>query len=104
MPNTEWNPQTSTEFEDLIESPRWYQPPFVLAAVSLGAVASAVGLVVAVLLGRDVSNAAWSAPAALAALAGTLWGLPKRKHETETYQPGPGPKELRGTSETSGVP
>ena len=81
MARQQWKPGSPSDFDDLVESPRWHQPSAVFAAVAWGAVITSVGLVVAVVLDRNVPAEAWSAPAALATFAGLIWASPKRDHE-----------------------
>lgn len=65
----EWRPGQSSDFDDLVECPRWHQPPILFAAACWGAVLASCGLVLALVLGRQVHPSAFAIPGALGALA-----------------------------------
>ena len=71
----QWTPVPPSDFDDLRESLRCYDLPVLLAVCVWGAALTGAGLVVTILLGRDVPTGAWAVPGALAALGGVIAGV-----------------------------
>src|SRR5262249_32287602 len=82
-PMRKWTPGPPSDFDDLIEAPRWQRPTALVAVVVYGAVLSSIGLITAIDVGRTVPNTAFAIPGVLAALAAALrvpWdGFPREK-------------------------
>jgi hypothetical protein len=98
-----WTPRSSTEFEDLTEVTKWHHPGVVFGAACWGSVVAGCGLVLAIVLGRDVPTAAFAIPGSIAALALLIRGASKEVPSGEktqgnsTVEPRARPKEFRGT-------
>src|SRR4051812_16587910 len=103
----QWDPRRAIDFEDLGEAPRWHQPPVVFAAACWGAVITAAGLVLAVILGRQIPLEAWAIPAGLGALAAYIRSpregnqVGAQTREGPQIESGARPKELPGAREAA---
>jgi hypothetical protein len=71
----QWSPAPSSDFDDLVESPRWHDQSTLFAAACWGCVLASLGLVAVMAFGREVPGPAFAVPGALVALATLIRAL-----------------------------
>jgi uncharacterized membrane protein YphA (DoxX/SURF4 family) len=101
----QWSPSSLSDFDDLVESPRWYKSGVLFGAAVWGSVLTTVGLAAAILIGRVVPGSAFALPGVMLAVATLVrapWeGIREKASTGASPQPGTRTKELPGVGETT---